>query len=561
MTRPQRLGKYELQEPLGRGGMGEVWKARDTQLRRYVAIKLLHANLQDNPDFVTRFTREAQFIASLHHPNIVQIHDFQLSDAQEGDNTIAYMVMDYIEGGTLADYIRNTSRKNVFPSAHDIVAIFTAISLGLDYAHQRGMIHRDIKPANILLDKHNLIKRPMGEPIITDFGIAKLRGTATGSLTGAMLGTPLYASPEQAQGLPGDERTDLYSLGIIIYEIVTGITPFRGDNPIAIMMQHLHEMPTPPNLINPNIPPVLSEVILKSIAKDPEVRFPTASAMTIALAQVLNVAVPAALNRPSIMNVETAYNPLQPTSPSPGITPLSPHLAASPFTPSPGDSRGSELISPTNRRPGINYPVSTPVQTSPVPSSSAISQSPPGEQTRKKAPYRVLALAACLVTLVGIGLGAFSLLYPTTQKVTTPTPNPSGLAVGHITFTSSQNAPRGVFDQVQVNLHHIPQPPAGETYYAWIEKPNNSEAQAVPHWQLHVNHGVVQDSYSGDIQHTNLLVPGNLFLITEEDVGSTPDIPYPDLSRRVYYAVISQTSTQTFEAKPCPSSSTGNPCI
>src|SRR5438874_4518513 len=180
---PQRLGKYELEKRLERGCMGQVWKAYDTQLRRYVAIKVLHADLQANPDFVSRFSREAQFVASLRHPNIVQIHDFQFTGAEESDGqgqasapTTAYMVMDYVEGGTLADYIRATSRKGLFPPAVDIVYLFTAISLALDYAHHLGMIHRDIKPANILLDKRATTGRPLGEPILTDFGIAKLQG-------------------------------------------------------------------------------------------------------------------------------------------------------------------------------------------------------------------------------------------------------------------------------------------------------------------------------------------------------------------------------------------------
>src|SRR5215471_20530330 len=147
----ERLGKYELLERLGQGGMGEVWKARDTQLRRFVAIKFLHANFQSDPDFVTHFMREAQFVASLQHPNIIQIHDFQLTDIK-GSSVTAYMVMDYVEGGTLADYIRGTSRQGLFPPAEDIVYLFTSISLALDYAHQKGMVHRDIKPANILMD-------------------------------------------------------------------------------------------------------------------------------------------------------------------------------------------------------------------------------------------------------------------------------------------------------------------------------------------------------------------------------------------------------------------------
>src|SRR5947209_5292242 len=172
----RRLGKYELRERLARGGQGEVWKAFDPQLRRYVAIKQLHADLQSDPHFISRFEREAQLIAALHHPNIVQIHDFQIVHEPSSNISTAYMVMDYIEGSTLADYIRNTSRKGEFPAASDIVFIFTAVSLALDYAHQHGMIHRDIKPANIMLDTRNPHGKSMGEPILTDFGIAKLQG-------------------------------------------------------------------------------------------------------------------------------------------------------------------------------------------------------------------------------------------------------------------------------------------------------------------------------------------------------------------------------------------------
>ncbi|HCP73219.1 MAG TPA: serine/threonine protein kinase, partial [Ktedonobacter sp.] len=154
-TNSQRLGKYELLERLGQGGMAEVWKARDTLLQRYVAIKILHANLQEDPNFITRFEREAQLIASLHHPNIVQIHDFQITRIPESTTPIAYMVMDYIEGGTLDEYIASTSARGKIPSPTQIVHLFTSMSLAIDYAHQQGMIHRDIKPANILLDKNN----------------------------------------------------------------------------------------------------------------------------------------------------------------------------------------------------------------------------------------------------------------------------------------------------------------------------------------------------------------------------------------------------------------------
>ncbi len=259
---PQRLDKYELIERLGEGGAAEVWKAFDTQLQRYVAIKVLHPNLREDPHFVARFQREAQLIASLHHPNIVQIHDFhvmELPDTETGAPLpLAYMVMDYVEGQTLAAYIHETSNVGKVPSPAEIVGIFTSISLAIDYAHSKGMIHRDIKPANILLDRRNTARNPMGEPILTDFGIAKLMSATSSTQSSLQLGTPLYISPEQARGESGNERSDLYSLGVILYEIVTGVLPFRGDTPIEVIMQHVNATPVMPSLINPSIPTALA---------------------------------------------------------------------------------------------------------------------------------------------------------------------------------------------------------------------------------------------------------------------------------------------------------------
>src|SRR5436305_2993572 len=318
-TNSQRLGKYELLERLGQGGMAEVWKSYDTQLQRYVAIKILHANLQEDPNFITRFEREAQLIASLHHPNIVQIHDFQVSRPSELQTPIAYMVMDYVEGGTLADYIAGTSSRGKIPSPASIVHLFTSISLAIDYAHQKGMIHRDIKPANILLDRGNTAQNPIGKPILTGFGVAKLMGISTNTQSGTQLGTPLYTSPEQARGYPGNEQSDLYSLGVILYEMVTGVPPFRGETAVEVLAQHINATPTAPTLINPNIPPTLALVIMRGIAKDPASRFSSASAMTAALAEALNLPVPERLGRPGyppdMQDMPTHLTPLPPRLP------------------------------------------------------------------------------------------------------------------------------------------------------------------------------------------------------------------------------------------------------
>ncbi len=571
----ERLGKYELLERLGRGGMGEVWKARDTELRRYVAIKLLHADLQANPDFVTHFMREAQLVASLRHPNIVQIHDFQLADTQ-GPSIKAYMVMDYIEGGTLADYIRNTVRKGLFPPAADIVYLFTAVSLALDYAHQKGMIHRDIKPANILLDKTATMGKATGEPILTDFGIARLQGASTSTVTRALIGTPLYMSPEQAGSRVVDERSDLYSLGIILYEMVTGVTPFRGDNPIAIMMQHVQEKPTPPTLINTNISPSLSTVVLQSIAKDPKARFSTATAMAVALAQALDQPVPTSLNKPRSVNEQPDYNPLQPSAPSTGMTPHPPTFTASSTAPSTPASAG--YPAPQSISPVYSTPYATPVTSdhgkSELPAGIgeqgyagvAGPYSPHVDRPSKAllpARFRrrsvLIALIACVLLLL-VGVGAFSVFPLLFAKHAPTTTNSAGAGGGSIVFSRSANAPPNTFDQLQINLQNILPPPAGETYYAWLE--SSAPETVIPHWELQVSNGGVHALYSSNVGPIDLLANSSVFLITEENADTVPTIPSFTLRTHLYYARITRTpsSSPTFQVRPCPSSNTGNPC-
>lgn len=322
-TNARHLGKYELQTLLGQGGMGEVWKAFDTQLQRYVAIKLLHADLRNDPNFVSRFQREAQVIASLHHPNIVQIYDFQTSEPPESECATCYMVMDYVEGHTLSQYIANTSRIGKYPSADDLMHLFMPICMAIDYAHQKGMLHRDIKPSNILLDERSLEARlrtgsdsSLGEPILSDFGIAKLLEATTNTLSG-WLGTPYYTSPEQARGASGDIRSDLYSLGVILYELCTGVRPFQGEHPAAIILQQIHATPTSPILINPQLPVELNMLILRGMAKEPAERFPCAIDMATALALALNWPVPAILGKAPYSlqtSVEQARRIVQPIS-------------------------------------------------------------------------------------------------------------------------------------------------------------------------------------------------------------------------------------------------------
>jgi serine/threonine protein kinase len=564
-TEPRRLGKYELRERLARGGQGEVWKAFDPQLRRYVAIKQLHANVQSDPDFISRFEREARFIASLHHPNIVQIHDFQLVLTPGSDATTAYMVMEHIEGPTLADYIHGTSRKGQFPAPIDIVSIFTAISLAMDYAHEKGMIHRDIKPANIILDQRSPRRNPLGRPILTDFGIAKLQGVSADRTK--VLGTPLYIAPEQAQGLVGDRRSDLYSLGIILYEMTTGVTPFRSNSVMALLMQHSQAIPTPPALINPDIPSALSETILKSIAKDPDARFPSASAMTIAVAEALNVPVPAELRRTAAtppLDGANPSNPLQPSWPQ-GMTPApvtpsslqhSPPPPASPpcaftppatdrYTPStnPGDSRPGSASSPS---PGTNMPASVLPQPSPVSPPAA-----PRRPTRQRGTLSSVLIALFVAAVVGSGLFLYAFF--------APKPQPSNSVVGQVRFLSRPKAPPGSLDEVEVIIRQIHNAPPGKGYYAWLQNSNDSTTPV--HWSLATHNGSLSSSYTDPHLLAN---KPYLFLITVENANTEPPIVATfDPSERLYYASLPTNihNADSFSIQPCPQSASKNICM
>ncbi len=555
-TEPRRLGKYELRERLARGGQGEVWKAFDPQLRRYVAIKQLHADFQSDPDFTSRFEREGQFIASLHHPNIVQIHDFQLVHTPEQDTTTAYMVMDYIEGPTLTDYIRNTSRKGQFPTVADIVYILTALSLAVDYAHGKGMIHRDIKPANIILDQRSARRNPIGEPVLTDFGIAKLQGASADRTR--VLGTPLYVSPEQAQGLVGDKRSDLYSLGIILYEMTTGVTPFRGASLMVILMQHFQELPTPPALINPHLPPALSEVILRSIAKDPDARFSSASAMTIAVAQSVNIPVPAELRKPSATpgtGGVNPYNSLQPSRPqemtpasfTPSSSQCSPTaITSSPSAPTPSANERHTLATAlAGSGPGsVSFP-------SPGTNAPASVKAQPARQRRT---LSIVSIALLVAAFAGSGLlFAFLTLHRTT---TTP---PSIAVVGHVRFLSSPNAPPGSIDEVEITMQHMSDAPAGKQYYAWLQI--NSENFFPIGWQLPPPQN---GSLSSPYQHNNLLSNNpRLLLITLETAGTHPFVANNIPSERRYYASLPSNihNLATFAIRPCPQGGSTNMCI
>ncbi|MCU0499438.1 MAG: protein kinase [Anaerolineae bacterium] len=263
-----KIGRYEIQQRIGRGGMAQVFKAFDTNLDRVVAVKVLHEYLSDDPTFKERFEREAKFVASFNHPNIVQIYDFD--SVERNGERMYYMVMPYIPGKTLRDVLSDLRQQEKILSTAQIEQITINIANALEYAHKRGMIHRDVKPANILFDEHD-------QAVLTDFGIARMAASSGLTVEGVTVGTPAYMSPEQVAGEILDARSDVYALGIILYEMITGQLPFEDDGSISILLKHLNEpVPSISNLIHmPN--PALDAVIFKALAKHPQDRYQTAA--------------------------------------------------------------------------------------------------------------------------------------------------------------------------------------------------------------------------------------------------------------------------------------------
>lgn len=263
------LGKYRLTERLGRGGMAEVYRAYQTGLERDVAIKVMHSHLAEDEDFIKRFQREAKAVAAMHHPNIVQVYDFDVED------DIYYMVMEYIGGESLKARLQSYYKDNKRMSLDEIVHIMCSLCDALGYAHKLGHVHRDIKPANVMFDGERLV--------LTDFGIATIIGGPRYTATGAMIGTPAYMPPEQGEGRIEGQTGDIYSLGVILYEMVTGRIPFDADTPLAIVLKHINEPLPLPSQVAPGVSASLEKIILKALAKQPEERYQTAEAMANAL--------------------------------------------------------------------------------------------------------------------------------------------------------------------------------------------------------------------------------------------------------------------------------------
>lgn len=264
--------RYDVGQVIGRGGMAEVYEGTDRRLNRRVAIKVLRPDLARDPMFQERFRREAQSAAGLNHPNIVAIYDTGEDLIGDGANQVSvpYIVMEFVDGVTLRHMLNNGPR--ILPER--ALEVIAGVLAALDYAHRHGIVHRDIKPANIMINTN-------GDAKVMDFGIARAMSDAATSVTAtsAVMGTAQYLSPEQARGELVDARSDIYSSGCVLYELLTGVTPFTGDSPVAIAYQHVNEPPKPPSSLDNSIPSSLDSITLGALAKSPSNRYQTAAEM------------------------------------------------------------------------------------------------------------------------------------------------------------------------------------------------------------------------------------------------------------------------------------------
>ncbi|MFG2634125.1 protein kinase [Streptomyces sp. NPDC048362] len=261
-------GRYRLTHRLGRGGMAEVFAAEDVRLGRTVAVKLLRADLAEDPVSKARFTREAQSVAGLNHHAIVAVYDS--GEDYVGGQSVPYIVMELVEGRTIRDLLMNAEA----PGPEQALIIVSGVLEALAYSHQHGIVHRDIKPANVIITSSGAVK-------VMDFGIARaLHGASTTmTQTGMVMGTPQYLSPEQALGKAVDHRSDLYATGCLLYELLSLRPPFTGETPLSVVYQHVQDIPTPPSAVSDGCPPELDGLVMRSLAKEPDDRFQTAEEM------------------------------------------------------------------------------------------------------------------------------------------------------------------------------------------------------------------------------------------------------------------------------------------
>jgi len=301
MVQPTWIGyslnnRYQIKELLGQGGMSSVYRAYDPQLRRDVAVKIIHPHLSDDPKFVRRFEEEAAAVARLRHPNIRQVFD------SGHDADTFYMVLEFLPGETLKERLNSYTQDNQRMPLDEVITITQQICNAVAYAHKNGVIHRDIKPSNVIISGQ-------GEAVLTDFGIAKMVGIEEFTATGAVIGTAAYISPEQIQGKGVDHRTDIYAIGAMLYEMVSGAPPFEADSVLPLMMKHINEPIPDLRQRVPTLPPQMIAIIEKALAKDPAQRYQTADEIA---ADLSTIAIPESSIKDETLIEDTLFEKMAP---------------------------------------------------------------------------------------------------------------------------------------------------------------------------------------------------------------------------------------------------------
>lgn len=428
----QTLGKYQLFERLGQGGMAQVYRARQPVIERDVAIKVLHPHLAGRDNFVERFKREARGLGQLRHPNIVSVIDFDtaLQSGITPDEEIYYLVMDFIAGPTLADLLR---ARGPLPLAETLL-IGEQIADALAYAHQQGVIHRDVKPGNIMFrdGDHSAGRR---HPVLTDFGIVHLLEDAALTMSGVLAGTPTYMSPEAANGGAIDPRADLYSLGVVLYELLTGAPPYKGDTPVRMMMQHMTAPLPPLTEKRPDLPDLVVQIVERALAKEPAERFQRAETMRQALLQARLALTDGHAPQTYLLSGQT--------------------LVAAPQPQRQTDHQATHKLPASAARPTARQPLA-PKATPPVSAGQQSDEPVPQPGSRL-----ILALAFVVILLGGAlsSIDTFSLAEATPAS----TARVAEGVVGRLQIT-----PATTGQTLDLTIDAIAAPPEGQHYHAWL---------------------------------------------------------------------------------------------
>ncbi|MCE7989927.1 MAG: serine/threonine protein kinase [Caldilinea sp. CFX5] len=511
----QMLGKYQLLERLGQGGMAQVYRARQPVIERDVAIKVLHPHLAGRDNFVERFKREARGLGQLRHPNIVSVIDFDTATqpgAAPGEADY-YLVMDFIAGPTLADLLRE---RGPLP-LEETLLIGEQIADALAYAHQQGIIHRDVKPGNIMfrdpVHKRGNSGGPQ-HPVLTDFGIVHLLEDAALTMSGVLAGTPAYLSPEAADGAAVDQRADLYSLGVVLYEMLTGEPPYKGDTPVRVMMQHI-TAPLPPLAAQrPDLPDLVVQIVERALAKEPDERFQRAETLRQALVQA----------RLALTDGRAPLTQMLPAQ----------TIVVEPLTQPRVDSQ------PTSKAHTGEKRQAAPQRLAHAP--TPLTAIPVGKQTEEPVPQRGasrLLLIAFLVILLGGVLSlsdTFSLVEATDKAATL-----SGEAVGRLQIT-----PTTTGQTLTITIDDLAAPSTDQHYHAWIVA---QDGLLFDLGRLTINAGKIQHI---TVAEQNVLGVLDRLLITQEGTAS-PVAPAGQVILRAELTVPARTAlTHLWVASPLP---------